>query len=65
MVKIHAYREALIFWLKPLGAFSDATYSLAVGAAAVMKFYLMTLGLPLRKAIDTTTDVILSISLGL
>lgn len=47
------------------GFFSGATYSLAgLGGASVMTFYLMKVGLPLRKAIGTATGVILPISLG-
>ena len=47
------------------GFLSGATYSLAgLGGASVMTFYLMKVGLPLRKAIGTATGVILPISIG-
>ena len=47
------------------GLFSGATYSLAgLGGASVMTFYLMKVGLPLRRAIGTATGVILPISVG-
>lgn len=47
------------------GLFSGATYSLAgLGGASVITFYLMKVGLPLRRAIGTATGVILPISVG-
>lgn len=47
------------------GFFSGAMYSLAgLGGASVMTFYLMKVGLPLRRAIGTATGVILPISVG-
>lgn len=47
------------------GFFSGATYSLAgLGGASLTTFYLLKVGLPLRKAIGTATGIILPISLG-
>jgi uncharacterized protein len=47
------------------GMFSGLTYSLAgMGGASVMTIYLTRVGIPLRKAIGTSTGLILPISLG-
>jgi uncharacterized protein len=47
------------------GALSGVAYSLAgMGGASVITFYLLNVGLPLKKSIGTATGVILPISIG-